>query len=362
MKHITSSLAIALAVLAGSNAALAGVPVSPDSPKLQYTGRIDFARPAAPVITWPGTSIAANFTGSSLAVTLDDQYGKNHFNVFIDGDLSHPFILEAKKGRATYAVAAGLPPGQHNVLITKRTEGEEGATVFGGLELADGENLLEPPPRAARKIEFFGDSITSGMGNEAPDDGRDDLGRDKNSFMSYAAISARSLQAEAHITSQSGIGMMISWFPFTMLDFYDQLSAVGNNDTRWDFSAWTPDVVVINLMQNDFWLIGREHKLQPEPSDAQRIQAYTAFVKRVRALYPKAYIVCSLGSMEATRPGSIWPGYVTTAVKQIQAEDNDQRVGTLFFEFTGYGQHPRVKQHQANAARLTAFIREKMGW
>jgi hypothetical protein len=40
----------------------------------------------------------------------------------------------------------------------------------------------------------------------------------------------------------------------------------------------------------------------------------------------------------------------------------DARIDTIFFPFTGYGQHPRVKQHEANAALLTAFIREKMGW
>jgi hypothetical protein len=53
---------------------------------------------------------------------------------------------------------------------------------------------------------------------------------------------------------------------------------------------------------------------------------------------------------------------VNSAVEQIRLEDHDRRIGTLFFEFTGYTQHPRIKQHQANASRLTAFIREKMGW
>jgi hypothetical protein len=46
----------------------------------------------------------------------------------------------------------------------------------------------------------------------------------------------------------------------------------------------------------------------------------------------------------------------------MRKENGDTRIDTLFFEFTGYGQHPRVKQHQANAAKLTAFIKQKMGW
>jgi hypothetical protein len=359
MKRLTVS--IMLAALCHAGAALAATPVGADNDKLQYTGRIDFAQPAAPVISWPGTAIAGNFTGTSLAVRLDDQHGKNYFNVFIDGDLTYPFVLEAAKGDKTYLVAQGLAPGRHSFLLTKRTEGEEGATVFHGLELADGGALLAPSPRPAHRIEFFGDSITSGMGNEGADNGRDDLGKDKNSFMSYAAITARALGAEAHITSQSGIGVMISWFPFTMPDFYDQLSAVGDNDSRWDVSRWTPEVVVINLMQNDSWLIGRDHRLQPEPDDAARIAAYQRFVARIRQLYPKAYIVCALGSMDATKAGSAWPGYVTAAVERLR-KGGDTRIDTVFFPFSGYGQHPRVKQHQANAAQLTAFIRQKMGW
>ncbi|MYM24915.1 electron transporter RnfD [Duganella sp. FT135W] len=341
-----------------SGQTFSSVMVGADNAQLQYTGRIDFADRAKPVLSWPGTSIAANFTGSSLSVTLDDQLGKNFFNVFID---DKPVVIEAAQGSKTYAVASGLQAGAHRLLITKRTEGEEGGTVFKGLELADGGKLLPPPPRKQRHIEFFGDSITSGMGNESPDDGPDHLLKDKNNYLSYAAITARALDAEAHITSQSGIGVMISWFPFTMPDFYDQLSAVGNNDSHWDFSSWTPDVVVVNLFQNDRWLIDREKRLSPMPDDARRIAAYRTFVQKIRALYPRAYIVCALGSMDAVQEGSKWPGYVRTAVDQMR-DGGDQRIDTIIFPWNGFGGHPRVKQHQANAALLTDFIRKKAGW
>jgi hypothetical protein len=352
---------LALAGLLHLAPALAVTTIAPDHKHLQYTGRIDTGYARGPTLSFAGTQIAGRFTGTSLAIVLDDERGQNFYNVFLDGETERPIILQADRGTKTYVVANGLAPGEHTFRIFKRTEGAEGPTVFKGLELDDKAELLPPPARPSRRIEFFGDSITSGMGNEAPDDGRDDLAKDKNAYMSYASITARALKAEAHITSQSGIGVMISWFPFTMPDFYDQSNAVGDNDSKWDFSKWTPDVVVINLMQNDSWLIGRDHKLQPEPDDAQRIAAYQKFVAKVRSLYPKAYIVCALGSMDATREGSPWPGYIRTAVKNL-AQKGDKRIDTVLFPFTGYGQHPRVKHHQANAEILSAMIRKKMGW
>lgn len=339
-----------------------GTFVGANDPRIQYVGRIDFSNPAGPLLTWPGSSIEGNFTGSRLSLKLNDQNGRNYFNVFIDGDLAHPFVLHATQGERIYSVASALPSRPHRFLLTKRTDGSEGATVFQGLVLAEGADMLASPPRKQRRIEFFGDSITTGVGNEAPANGRDDMPGEMNNFMSYASITARNLDAEAHVTALNGIGLMVSWFPFTMPDYYDQLSAVGDNGSKWDFASWTPDVVVINLMQNDKWLIDLEKRIQPMPSDMERISAYKQFVLLIRSLYPKAYIVCVLGSMDATEPGSKWPGYVRSAVEQIRLEQNDRRVGTVFFDFTGFKGHPRVDQHRKNADRLTTFIRKNLDW
>lgn len=334
--------------------------ITADNPHYQYTGRVDFADPALPVMSWPGSAVATVFTGSEVSVVLDDQLGKNYFSVFIDGDWENPVVLELGKGEQVYPVASNLSAGAHHLTLFKRTEGEEGSTVFKGLVLAEGQQLAAPPRRPVRKIEFFGDSITSGMGNEAGlDDGDGNLA-EKNHFLSYAAITARALSAEHHAISQSGIGIMVSWFDFTMPDFYDQLNAVGNNDSRWDFSQWTPDVVVINLFQNDSWLV--EDRLAPVPDEAARVQAYVNFVSRIRALYPHATLICALGSMDATKAGSPWPGYIEKAVANIREAGGDRNIYSFFFPFREFNKHPRVSHHQENAEALTAFIRTTMQW
>lgn len=335
--------------------------ITADNPGFLYTGRIDFSDKKAPQLSWPGTSIKANFSGTSLAVRLDDEFGKNYFNIIVDGNDVHPFVLEAKAGDNTYLISTALKPGNHQLEIYKRTEGEEGRTIFRGVLLDDDGKLLAQPARPKHRLEIYGDSITSGMGNEGADNGRDDLLSEKNNYFAYGAITARNLNAELHTISQSGIGIMVSWFPFVMPQFYDQLSAVGNNDSQWDFSQWTPEVVVINLLQNDSWLIDREKRLDPLPSDEQRIQAYIKFVRSIRAKYPEAQIICALGSMDATATPK-WPGYISAAVEQMKERYQDDKLDTIFFDYTGYGQHPRIAQHQANAEKLTAFIKQRMHW
>jgi hypothetical protein len=106
----------------------------------------------------------------------------------------------------------------------------------------------------------------------------------------------------------------------------------------------------------------REHRMSLAPTDAQRVQAYSDFVKTIRGKYTQTYIVCALGRMDAAKEGSKWPGYITAAVARLREDNPQEKIDTIFFEFNGYGGHPRVKQHMLNAEKLTSFIRQKMNW
>ncbi|HEA17490.1 MAG TPA: electron transporter RnfD [Pseudoalteromonas prydzensis] len=328
----------------------------------QYTGRIDFRQPQTAIISWPGTRIQGAFTGTQLAITLDDQWGKNYFNVFIDDETEPRKIIACQQGKHRYLIADDLADKAHTFTLFKRTEGEEGRTKFLGISLSEQGELLPPPAKPTRKIEFFGDSVTSGMGNEAKVGEADHIPAEKNNYLAYGAITARDLDAEYVSISQSGIGVMVSWFDFTMPQFYDQLDAVGNNDTKWNFQRWQPDVVVVNLLQNDSWLIDREERLQPKPSEEDIVAAYRDFLGDLRNIYPNTYIIAALGSMDATKPGSKWPSYIERAVEQIKQTTGEQKMATFFFPYTGFEQHPRVVQHRKNAALLSAFIKTKMNW
>lgn len=334
--------------------------IEPNDNHYSYSGRIDFSHPHAPKITWPGTSIIMNFTGPSLSLLLEDQKGKNYYNVIIDNDDSAPYVIEAKKGKQKYWITDSLSSGAHKVEIYKRTEGEEGYSLFHGLEIGDNSRVFPARKRPVRKIEIYGDSISTGMAIEAPINGREDSPADKNNYLAYGSLAARALNAEVHSITQSGIGIMVSWFDFTMPQFYDQLNADGNNDSQWNFSQWTPDVVLINLLQNDSWLIEDSKKISPKPDANEIINHYIDFVEKIRSKYPNAEIICALGSMDATKSGSPWPGYVEKAVNIMK--ERNPKIHTVFFNYNGYEHHPRVLQNRINAMRLEEKIREITNW
>lgn len=322
--------------------------------RIRYSGRVDFSDPAAPGMIWPGTSVRARFEGTQLTVELNDELGKNHYNVIIDGQDADPFVLATKKGTQSYVIATNLSVGVHDLLLFRRSEGHTGITFFQGLE-TDGR-FLDAPPAPSRRIEFYGDSITCGMGIEAPEDYHDKELIHRNNYLTYAAITARNLNAEYHCIARSGIGIIKSWNHSIMPDYYDRLDARDppQPSERWEFSTWVPDVVVINLFQNDSWLTSR---MEPPPTVDEIIAAYIDFVEKIRCEYPHAYIVCALGPMDATREGSPWPGYIEQAVTRM----NDEKISTCFFAHT-ISKHPRVKHHREMAEKLTAHIRNVMGW
>ena len=331
-------------------------------PRLRFQGKVIAVMMAAICVVQVATLAAVQVvTERSVRDQLGEQLqvaGRvwQHFHEGRDTQLLESVAVLADDFGFKAAVAS-------NDLATMRSalanQGSRLGADLGVLLAEDGE-LTPPPPRPERRIEFFGDSITSGMGNEAPEDGADDNKAEKNNFLAYGAITARNLGAEYVSTSQSGVGLMASFVGFTMQDFYDQLSAIDNNNSKWDFNRWTPHVVVINLFQNDSALV--EERLDPVPTDEQRIAVYYDFVRRIRGHYPEAYIICTLGTMDASKPGSPWPGYIHSAVEQWKAETNDQGIDVMIFEFKDFYKHPRVHHHRENAEVLTAFIKEKMGW
>ena len=231
------------------------------SDSIRYVGRIKKSDDAV-VVYWPGTTIQMRFKGKSLRAIMRDEYGKNYFNVIIDGDSLHYIKLDSIK--RSYTLAANLSEGEHTIELVKRAEWDRGASWFYGAEVENG-TLLSLPKQNRRVIEFFGASTTAGYAIEDNTGGDSPDSIFTNNYYSYGAITARKFNADAIFTAKSGIGLMVSWFPLIMTEMFTRLDP-NDSTSRWDFNQIKPHVVVINVLQNDVWLID----LPDHPSYKQR--------------------------------------------------------------------------------------------
>lgn len=353
-------LFISIFILVAQNV-LAQKLISFNNPKIQYEGRIAFSDSAA-CVNWSGTSITLHFKGSEIAAILKDADTSNYYNVILDNKVISKINLKTDKRK--YILASGLSNGIHTIQLYKRTQWGKGQTFFYGFETDSNAKILPKSKQKKKKIAFYGDSITCGHGNEDTTGKDSGTGHFENHYLTYGAMTARHFNAQNQTVSNSGIGIMLSWFPYVMTDIYD-LTDPHDKTKKWDFNTYVPDIVVINLFQNDSWLVNKPK--HPEfitnfgtvkPTDDFIIKSYESFVKQIRLKHPKASIICVLGNMDATKEGSKWPSYIQKAV----ANTGDKKIYSHFFPYKNTPGHPKVNEQKAMADSLIAFINENVKW
>lgn len=332
------------------------------NPHVVYQGRIHQTTEKGAELYWPGSSVGIEFVGTEIHATLQDEKGDNYFQILLDGK---PLgILHPTSQKQTYLLASGLNNQKHHVEIFKRTEFTSGKTNFYDFVIKNNAKTFPNTTPKKRFIEFYGDSVTAGHGLD--DSSGKDSGEAKfyNNYLAYGAITARHFNADYQCVCKGGIGLMISWFPYTMPDVYNKLNPLEPN-SPWDFNTKTPDIVVINLMQNDSWLIKNKESKEfktifgdTPPSEDFIINSYKSFIQELRKKYPKAHIICALGSMDITKNDSKWPGYVESALQEI----NDPKNHFLLFPFKNSKGHPNKTEQQIISNFLIEYIEKNIPW
>jgi hypothetical protein len=331
---------------------------------LSYMGRVETITNKYAKFYWPGTSVTINFKGTEIKATLKNGAEESYYYVVVDGKDNEAKKIKADTLKSTIVLASGLENVKHSVQLFKLSNNTS-YTYFYGFELADGSNVLEAAPLPHRKIEFYGNSITAGHGVDVLP-GNNDSGSPIyfNNYWTYAARTARHFNAQYSCIARSGIGIMLSWFPEIMPEIYDRLNPA-DPTSKWNFVNYTPDIVVVNLFQNDSWLVNNPKHPQfiarfgtTAPSESFIIESYSNFIKSIRTKYPNASIICALGSMDATRVGSPWPGYIEKAVKNM----NDAKIYTCFFAYKNTSGHPKTAEQKVMADQLIDFIDKNLKW
>jgi hypothetical protein len=127
----------------------------------------------------------------------------------------------------------------------------------------------------------------------------------------------------------------------------------------WDFSAWQPHVVVINLGTNDASTNG-------DPGSPYR-SAYLDFVRALRQKYPNTFFVLTIGPMLDGSNLTAIKGHIQ-AVIQTRASEGDSKMSYLEFptqtSADGYGcdWHPSPATNVKMSTLLSAELKARLGW
>jgi len=149
----------------------------------------------------------------------------------------------------------------------------------------------------------------------------------------------------------------------TVPQLYDR-SLGGEANPAWDFTRWTPHVVVVDLGTNDYSTAGAQ------PDSAKFFRTYLAFVDSLHAKYPQAKIVLVDGPMMSDG----YPAGLNTLtklrnhLKAIVVDATKRGIQVTHLSLTpqddtrGYGAdyHPNRAQARLNGSELAAHLRQVM--
>ena len=333
--------------------------ISPADDKLRYTGRIGAAA-EAPFLIFPCTSVQMKLTGRTLKVALDNHHSffENRLGVIVNGEQS-AILLE--KGEQVIDLSHLLTADVNDVLLFKRQDCCHAMTIHGFIVAGE---LLALPPRPARRMEVYGDSVSAGEVSEAEfacaqPDPQGHNGLYSNSYLSYSWQAARLLNAELHDIATGGMALLDKTGYFFGPDYIGLESAWDKvnyyppfgESTPWDFSRYTPHVVVVAIGQNDHNPVNIMAEDYDSEASLHWRAEYSCFLGQLREKYPHAHIVCTttiLGHDPA------WD----RAIDECVRASGDERIHHFLYTKNGCGTpgHIRGSEAAVMARELAGFI------
>ena len=331
---------------------------------IRLMGRMDYTRqPLA--LDWTGSGMEFRFRGTDCWAKLEAPAASPVMWMIVLADGAPVTRFPVEPGIRMYPLLLGLEAEQERtVTLMKETQcmpGNPEATVLlHSLRIA-GE-LLELPKRE-RKIEFIGDSLTSGEGALAARDNMEWVTPWFTSRGNYSWYVCNALNAERSILSQSGWGCCWDYQHTeanNMSDAYEYTVGVLNGPEAeargcwkpWNFSAWQPDIVCIRLLTNDN--NGMIERQSFEEDKEKVIQGAISLIRKVRRLNPQAKIVWILPGTDCR------PELAAEAVWRIQKEMKDVYAFTIPDygpEDMGARWHPNAEYNKRVGLMLAEYLK-----
>lgn len=336
--------------------------ISPDDARLQYAGRVDFEDKKNPIFLFTASYVRFRMTGKHLRVVLTNTHHlwENRLGVVINGE-QFGVLLDWDKV-CEIDLSDHLADGVNEVMLFKRQDSCCKLTLHA-LLVDEGVELLAPPERSPRRIEFYGDSVSAGEVTEAVEyagklDPENHNARFNNVWHSYAWQTARLLDAEISDIAQGGIALQDGngyFFDTGMLSCWDKLAYNPFfGDTKdWDFSRFMPQVVVLAIGQNDAAKTNFMHEDYQGAQAQKWREDYRGWVESLRAKYPAAQILLTTTIMCHSPE---WDDAIEEVYQALAK--TDARVHHFRYSLNGVGTpgHVRATEAAVMAKELAAYI------
>ncbi len=243
-------------------------------------------------------------------------------------------------------------------------------------------------PEHKYKIEFIGDSITSGEGSYGAISDTVWIAMYMSASVNYATYTAKKLDADYHLLSQGGWGVYCGWdndVRHNIPSVYEKVCGLSTGKQNeelgaqdlYDFDAWQPDAIVVNLGTNDVSAFHQPPFTDPDSNityfqrlnddgsfmeeDIMNVEkAVIDFLHMLRKHNPKAHIVWVYGMLgyDLTLP-------LVEAINSYILKTSDKNVSFLQLPNTvegGFGahMHPGMKSHQIASEVLSDYLKNKL--
>ena len=327
---------------------------------VDYKADEDAAAVKTRTFNWTNSGFEFEFTGIVASVYVDKSSyddsvtNGNYFNVVSrcepNGEVSvnriklkqgwNEIFKADKKGTYTIALKRSSEASRGTIGISKiRTDGEPRATLA-----------------KAKKIEFIGDSFTTGYANSPElSYSKSFCAQNSDNYNSYTGFVAREFDADYNVTAYEGKGVYVNSdgsTDYTMTDLFDCADVyVGNTDlnmstrTKWDYDKFVPQLVTVFLGENDMY--GSKKVENVETGFAQK---YAVLLDKIRTAYPNAKVLC------IAREKGGYPESVRQAVTDRGGENN----GFYYLEIKNFSAssmgHPTVDEDRKIANRIIEKI------
>ncbi len=364
---LTAALFCAAQIAAVQNASATTIKAS-DS-RITYIGRTE-AKDGKVSFDWTGVYMKVRFQGNSLSVRVSDTK-KNYYNVWLDGSMATApdkvlavhgsdttiVIFSDKELKARFGKDKKAAKAPHQVILQKRTEGEQGTTTISEF-ITDGEFLQADAPKE-RIIEYIGDSYTCGYGTESSNK-EHFKPETENQNLTYACAMARYFNADQIVIAHSGMGIARNYngnvkgyfMPERYLQTFDK-----EKDSKWNAKAADikPGITVIYLGTNDF-------STGMQPAERLFVKNYITLLKEIKENYGEDYPVLCV----APKNDLLMFDYIRKAVNSCELENvhimaltksvhnNDSDMGA--------DGHPDYSGHLKKAYAMIPYISTITGW